>query len=90
MRLRNVELLRCSLVLSISLLYLLSIGYIAFNEKSGDVYTAYRDYCARVGDYIRSTTDFYAALENAGFKRKRTKSVRLIYGLRLKSEFLEN
>ena len=62
----------------------------SFSEKSGDVYSAYRDYCMRVGDYIRSTTDFYTALESAGFKRKRTNTARVISGLKLKSEFLEN
>lgn len=61
-----------------------------FRESSGDVYNAYREYCTRMGDYIRSTSDFYAALENAGFKRQRTSNVRLIIGLKLKSEFLEN
>ena len=62
----------------------------SFSEKSGDVYSEYRDYCTRVGDYIRSTTDFYTALESAGFKRKRTSTARVISGLKLKSEFLEN
>lgn len=62
----------------------------SFSEKSGDVYSSYRDYCMRVGDYIRSTTDFYTALESAGFKRKRTSTARVITGLKLKSEFLEN
>ena len=59
-----------------------------FNEKSGDVYSSYREYCARVGDYIRSTTDFYTALESAGFERKRNKSGIVIYGLKLKSDFM--
>lgn len=62
----------------------------SFSEKSGDVYSSYRDYCMRVGDYIRSTTDFYTALESAGFKRKRTSTARVISGLKLKSEFLDN
>ena len=62
----------------------------SFTENSGDVYSSYREYCTRIGDYIRSTTDFYTALESAGFQRRRTKSSRLIYGLKLKSEFLEN
>jgi phage/plasmid-associated DNA primase len=61
---------------------------VTFNEKSGDVYSSYREYCARVGDYIRSTTDFYTALESAGFERKRTKSGIVIYGLKLKSDFM--
>ena len=62
----------------------------SYSDNSGDVYSAYREYCSRVGDYIRSTTDFYAALETAGFQRRKTKTARLIYGLKLKSEFLEN
>lgn len=57
--------------------------------KSGEVYNAYRSYCMQVGDYIRSTTDFYTALECAGFERKRNKSARLILGLQLKSNFLD-
>ena len=59
-----------------------------FSEKSGDVYNAYRSYCTQVGEYIRSTTDFYVALESAGFERKRSNSARLVFGLKLKSEFL--
>ena len=61
----------------------------AFSEKSGDVYNTYRTYSQQVGDYIRSTTDFYTAIEQAGFERKRSKSARMILGLRLKSDFLE-
>ena len=57
--------------------------------KSGEVYNAYRSYCMQVGDYIRSTTDFYTALECAGFERKRNKSARLILGLKLKTDFLD-
>lgn len=59
-----------------------------FTEKSGEVYSAYRECCMRTGDYIRSTTDFYTALENAGFTRRRSKSGTIIYGLKLKSEFM--
>lgn len=57
--------------------------------KSGEIYNAYRSYCMQVGDYIRSTTDFYTALECAGFERKRSKSARLLLGLQLKSDFLD-
>lgn len=60
-----------------------------YSAKSGDVYNAYRSYCMQVGDYIRSTTDFYTALECAGFERKRSKSARLLFGLQLKSDFLD-
>lgn len=61
----------------------------SYSAKSGDVYNAYRSYCMQVCDYIRSTTDFYTALECAGFERKRSKSARLLFGLQLKSDFLD-
>ncbi len=57
--------------------------------KSGEFYTAYRSYCMQVGDYIRSTTDFYTALEAAGFVRHKTKAGIVISGLQLKSDFME-
>ncbi len=34
-------------------------------------------------EYTRSTTDFYSALDQAGFKRKRTSKGNLILGLKL-------
>lgn len=61
----------------------------SFSAKSGDVYNAYRSYCMQVGEYIRSTSDFYTALECAGFERKRSKTARMIFGLQLKSDFLD-
>ena len=54
------------------------------NEKSGKLYQAYRSYCAGNAEFARSTFDFYAALENAGFSRKRTKDGSMVYGLALK------
>lgn len=60
-----------------------------YTQKSGEFYQEYRSYCARTGEYTRSTTDFYTALENAGFERKRAKSGITVYGIRLKSDFLE-
>lgn len=59
----------------------------AFNEKSGDLYSEYRSFCMRTGEYARSTTDFYAAIDLAGYERKHTKKGRMVYGLRLKPEF---
>ncbi len=59
----------------------------AYFTSSGDLYTAYRAYCTRTGEYTRSTTDFYAAIDLAGFTRRRTEKGRFVYGLRLKSEF---
>lgn len=61
----------------------------SFSTKSGDVYNAYRSYCMQVGEYIRSTSDFYTALECAGFDRKRSKTARMLFGLQLKSDFLD-
>lgn len=61
----------------------------SFSAKSGDVYNAYRSYCMQVGEYIRSTSDFYTALECAGFDRKRSKTARMLFGLQLKSDFLD-
>lgn len=60
-----------------------------YQQKSGELYQEYRAYCARNGEYTRSTTDFYTGLENAGFERKRTKKGIIVYGLKIKSEFLE-
>ena len=60
-----------------------------FTQKSGEFYQEYRAYCQRNGEYARSTTDFYTGLENAGFARHKTKKGMLIYGLRLKSDFME-
>lgn len=62
----------------------------SFQEKSGELYGAYRAYCQQMNEYTRSTSDFYAALENAGFARRRTKVGRFVTGLQLKaSDFLE-
>ncbi|MGQ7338451.1 phage/plasmid primase, P4 family [Streptococcus suis] len=52
-------------------------------EKSGELYSQYRAYCAKNMEYTRSTTDFYSALDQAGFKRKRTSKGNLILGLKL-------
>ncbi|MEA5033549.1 MAG: phage/plasmid primase, P4 family [Sphaerochaeta sp.] len=59
-------------------------------QPSGKLYQEYRNYCNRTGEYTRSTTDFYAALESAGFERKKTRMGIFIAGLVLKPEdFLE-
>ncbi len=57
-----------------------------YTEKSGELYRAYRCYCAQTGEYARSTADFYNALEMAGFSRRRTKAGITVYGLRLQDE----
>lgn len=43
----------------------------SYQEKSGELYKRYREYCMENGEYVRSTTDFYGALEQAGYKRKK-------------------
>jgi putative DNA primase/helicase len=53
-------------------------------QKSGELYTAYRSYCGIKGEYTRSTSDFYAALDLAGFNKKRTKKGRFVRGLKLR------
>ena len=59
----------------------------SYKAKSGRFYDSYRSYCSQIGEYTRSTSDFYAAIEQAGFKRKRTKAGAFVYGIRLKSDF---
>lgn len=59
----------------------------SYEAKSGEVYNTYRSYCNQMGEYARSTTDFYTAIEAADFTRHKTKKGMLIRGFRLKSEF---
>ncbi len=59
-----------------------------YTEKSGDLYTEYRSRSIREGDDVRSKGDFYQALENAGFKRKRNAGGVTVFGLKLKGDFL--
>lgn len=59
--------------------------------KSGELYSAYRAYAASVGEYVRSTTDFYSSMELRGFTRHKTKKGIIVDGLMLLEgrEFLE-
>ena len=54
-------------------------------EKSGEFYQQYRAYCIQSGEYTRSTTDFYTAVEKAGYVRRKTMNGTLVYGLKLKT-----
>lgn len=58
-----------------------------YEAKSGEVYEEYRAFCLRSGEYARSTTDFYGAIESLGFERYRNRKGRFIKGFRLKQEF---
>ena len=59
--------------------------------KSGELYQCYRATCMELGEYIRSTTDFYNALEKAGFKKYKRNTGKVVLGLRLKpgQDFLD-
>lgn len=58
----------------------------SYQEKSGDLYKAYRSYCINMHEYTRSTGDFYAALEQAGYHKQRTNKGVVVYGLMLESD----
>lgn len=58
----------------------------SYIQKSGELYSDYRSYCVRNNLYTRSTTDFYSALENAGFSRARKNNGCFVFGLRLKTD----
>lgn len=55
-------------------------------ESSATLYQAYRNYCIDCNEYVRSTADFYLALENAGFERIVLNRKRYFKGLRLKTD----
>ena len=61
----------------------------SYQEKSGELYKRYREYCLDNGEYVRSTSDFYGALEQAGYKRKKLSSGIIIYGIQIRMEFLD-
>lgn len=58
----------------------------SFTEKSGELYIQYRAYCDRMGEFTRSTTEFYTELTNRGYEKKKTKTGSIVSGLRLKLE----
>jgi phage/plasmid-associated DNA primase len=55
-----------------------------YREGSNTLYQAYRNYCQDTNEYVRSTTDFYFALEKAGFTKLNLSGRKMIKGLRLK------
>jgi putative DNA primase/helicase len=58
----------------------------SFRESSGALYQAYRNYSIDTNEYVRSTADFYFALEKAGFERIVRDGRRFFTGLRLKTD----
>lgn len=63
----------------------------SYSEKSGELYKQYRFQCIQNGEFVRCTSDFYGALEKAGFLRRKTNKGNLICGLKLRDgqDFLE-
>ena len=57
----------------------------SYEEKSGEFYQQYRAYCIQNGEYIRSTTDFYAATDKAGYYRHKTNKGSFVKGVKLKT-----
>ena len=57
----------------------------SYDEKSGELYQQYRAYCVQNGEYTRSTTDFYTAIDKAGFLRHKTNKGIMVRGVKLKA-----
>lgn len=57
----------------------------SYEEKSGEFYQQYRAYCIQNNEYVRSTTDFYAATDKAGFFRHKTNKGMMVQGVKLKA-----
>ena len=58
----------------------------SFREQSGQLYTCYRNFCLKTGEYPRNRQDFCAALESKKFVRHRINKGTIIIGLRLREE----
>ena len=61
----------------------------SIEEKSGELYQEYRNYCNRMGEFTRSTGEFYAVLTQAGFVRHRNRHGVFVRGIKLKNDFME-
>ena len=60
-----------------------------YRQKSGELYSCYRNYCDRTGDYKRSLADFKQVLTASGYETKKTKTGAIVFGLRVASEFAD-
>lgn len=58
----------------------------SYKESSSALYQAYRNYSMDCNEYIRSTADFYFALEKSGFERIKVHNKRFFKGLRLRAD----
>ena len=58
----------------------------SYKESSSALYQAYRNYSMDCNEYVRSTADFYFALEKAGFERIKVHNKRYFKGLCLRAD----
>lgn len=58
----------------------------SYKESSSKLYQAYRNYAMDCNEFVRSTADFYFALEKAGFERLTMNRKRYFKGLRLRDD----
>ena len=58
-----------------------------YTERAGDLFDAYKTYCANMNEYVRHVSDLKSALLAAGYKWKKDKTGAHYYGLRLKAEY---
>ena len=58
----------------------------SFKESSSALYQAYRNYSLDCNEYVRSTADFYFALEKAGFDRLTVNRKRYFKGLKIRED----
>ena len=55
-------------------------------QKAGEFYQEYRNFCQRTGEYTRHNSDFSAELEKRGFMKKKTRKGAFVMGVTLKDE----
>ena len=60
----------------------------SYHVKSSELYSEYRMYCERMGEFARNNAEFVTELLNRGFTKKKTKKCNLILGLQISSEFM--
>lgn len=58
-----------------------------FTQQAGELYSNYRDYCSRTGDFTRKADEFKTALTVAGYRWHKQKQGAFYYGLRLLPKF---
>lgn len=57
-----------------------------YEEKSGELYQEYHNFCIRTGEAYKSIGDFTMTLQKYGYKRKKKKSGMWVQGVQLKDE----